>query len=83
MAVRECDCKEFQDVGHTDECNEHYKPKFGLLPVCNSCQKPLTGRSKSEDRCWCDTVGNWGMRPMLLEKQEHPSRDTNTVVNEK
>ncbi len=26
MAIRECDCKEFQDSGHTDECNEHYKP---------------------------------------------------------
>lgn len=27
MAIRECDCKEFQDSGHTDECNEYYKPK--------------------------------------------------------
>ena len=26
MAIRECDCKEFQDSGHTDECNKHYKP---------------------------------------------------------
>ena len=26
MAIRECDCKEFQDSGHTDECNAHYKP---------------------------------------------------------
>ncbi len=26
MAIRECNCKEFQDSGHTDECNEHYKP---------------------------------------------------------
>ncbi len=25
MAIRECDCKEFQDSGHTDECNAHYK----------------------------------------------------------
>ena len=25
MAVRECDCKEFQDSGHTDECNGHYR----------------------------------------------------------
>jgi len=28
MAIRECDCKEFQDSGHTDECNEHYKPSL-------------------------------------------------------
>lgn len=27
MAIRECDCKEFQDSGHTNECNAHYKPK--------------------------------------------------------
>lgn len=27
MAIRECDCKEFQDSGHTDECNDHYRPK--------------------------------------------------------
>jgi len=26
MAIRECDCKDFQDSGHTDECNAHYKP---------------------------------------------------------
>lgn len=25
MLARECDCKEFQDSGHTDECNNHYK----------------------------------------------------------
>lgn len=24
MAVRECDCKEFQDSGHTEECDEYY-----------------------------------------------------------
>lgn len=25
MATRECDCKEFQDSGHTDECEKHYR----------------------------------------------------------
>ena len=33
MATRECDCKEFQDSGHTDECNEYYKPK-SACPIC-------------------------------------------------
>jgi hypothetical protein len=22
--IRECDCKEFQDYGHTEECDKHY-----------------------------------------------------------
>ena len=30
MAIRECDCKEFQDSGHTDECNEHYAMQKAL-----------------------------------------------------
>lgn len=32
MAIRECDCKEFQDSGHTDECNAHYNPAKEILP---------------------------------------------------
>lgn len=38
MAIRECDCREFQDSGHTDECNEHYNPEK-IKPVigCINC----------------------------------------------
>lgn len=32
MAIRECDCKEFQDSGHTDECNEHYGKTAPMKP---------------------------------------------------
>lgn len=32
MAIRECDCKEFQDSGHTDECNEHYGKAAPMKP---------------------------------------------------
>lgn len=33
----------------------------GLITVaiCNSCSKPHTGRKKREDRCLCDTHGDW------------------------
>lgn len=30
MAIRECDCREFQDSGHTDECNQHYSMQKAL-----------------------------------------------------
>lgn len=33
MAIRECDCKEFQDSGHTDECNAHYKPSRAVPDI--------------------------------------------------
>lgn len=32
MAIRECDCKEFQDSGHTDECNKHYGKAAPMKP---------------------------------------------------
>lgn len=41
MAIRECDCKEFQDLGHTDECNRHYKPES--VKVLESIMTELTG----------------------------------------
>lgn len=43
-----------------------------LLPVCNSCGLPLVGQEKAEDRCWCDTHGNWTMR----EVKENDDRKT-------
>lgn len=39
------------------------------VPVCNSCGKPHHGRSKSEDRCWCDTVGNWHLEEIEAEEE--------------
>lgn len=41
MAIRECDCKEFQDSGHTDECNRHYKPES--VKVFESLMAQVTG----------------------------------------
>ena len=41
MAIRECDCREFQDSGHTDECNEHYKSE--TVKVFESIMTELTG----------------------------------------
>jgi len=29
------------------------------VPICNSCNKPHYGRSKSADRCCCDISGNY------------------------
>jgi len=37
------------------------------VPICNSCGKPHFGRKKSEDRCWCDTVGNYHMGEIEVE----------------
>lgn len=34
MLARECDCKEFQDSGHTDECNNHYKGEVMKVYSC-------------------------------------------------
>lgn len=59
MPTRECDCKEFQDSGHTDECNKHYrkeKPmkvftcKFtGYYPVGASAVIVAETKEKAED----------------------------------
>ena len=30
-----------------------------IVPICNDCGKPHYGRKNVEDRCICDTSGNW------------------------
>lgn len=30
-----------------------------LVPVCNLCNKPHFGRKNVNDRCICDTSGQW------------------------
>lgn len=38
-----------------------------VVPICNDCKKPHFGRSKSIDRCWCDTSGNYTMGEITKE----------------
>lgn len=40
-----------------------------FLPVCIDCEKPLVGRKNPEERCWCDTVGNWAYKEMDPEEE--------------
>ncbi len=40
------------------------------VPVCIDCHKPHMGRQKSEDRCWCDTVGRWEFQDIPAEEQQ-------------
>lgn len=43
------------------------KEEMRDVPVCNSCNKPHFGRIKSEERCWCDTSGNFGYRQVSCD----------------
>lgn len=38
-----------------------------IVPVCNSCNKPHFGRKNAEDRCWCDTSGNYHLAEIQFE----------------
>jgi len=30
------------------------------VPICFSCEKPHFGRKDVNQRCVCDSIGNWG-----------------------
>ena len=38
---------------------KQFKPHYIIVPICNDCGLPHVGRKNSDERCWCDTVGNW------------------------
>jgi hypothetical protein len=40
------------------------------VPVCNICGKPHYGRSKSEDRCWCDFSGQFHYEYIEAEEEK-------------
>ena len=40
------------------------------VPICNDCNKPHFGRKNVDDRCVCDTCGNYHMGLIPVEVEE-------------
>lgn len=43
------------------------------VPICNDCGKPHYGRRNVDDRCVCDTSGNFHYSEIEEEPVEQPS----------
>ena len=45
------------------------------VPICNDCGKPHYGRLKKEDRCCCDTSGNFHYEEIEEENERQVKND--------
>jgi len=65
--IRECDCKEFQDSGHTDECNLHYNTQAQAQEQRSGVGDDTNTLIYSEKSQWIDTTPD----PLLVKVREY------------
>lgn len=77
MLARECDCKEFQDSGHTDECNVHHKTHYNptlYLTDYKPTQEDIENMNDDDSINGLPTDHPWNKmvasRPTLEEEEE-------------